>query len=99
AGPVLPSLPTRRSSDLLEVRGASNLTGINFPDVIHDPTLHGEDRNVLRWFDTDGFRNPADWTVGNVGRSLPKTRGPGMFAVNLRSEEHTSELQSRFELV
>jgi len=79
----LNSITTVQSGDPLEVRGANNFTGINWPDVIFDPTLHGEDRNVLRWFNTDAFRNPADWTIGNAPRSLPKTRGPGMFTMNL----------------
>jgi hypothetical protein len=36
----------------------------------------------LRWFDTDAFRNPADFTIGNVPRTLPNTRGPGFFDVS-----------------
>jgi len=79
----LNSITTMQTGDPLEVRGASNLTGINWPDVLFDPTLYGEERGVLRWFNTDAFRNPADWTIGNVARSLPNTRGPGMFTMNL----------------
>jgi hypothetical protein len=74
---------TIQRGDPLEIRGANNLTGINYPDVLRNPTLTGDDRGVVKWFDTDAFRNPADWTVGNVGRSLPSTRGPGMFSTNL----------------
>jgi hypothetical protein len=44
----------------LQVRGANNFTGINFPDVVRDPTLPRSQRSVTRWFDTDAFRNPAD---------------------------------------
>jgi TonB dependent receptor len=95
------TITTIQSGDPLEVRGASNLTGINFPDVIQDPTLHGEDRGVLQWFDTGAFRNPADWTVGNVGRSLPRTRGPGMFSVNLslfKTFRVTERLRTEFRV-
>lgn len=77
------TIATMQTGDPLEVRGANNFTGINFPDLIKDPTLFGDKRGALQWFDTGAFRNPADWTVGNVPRSLPNTRGPGMFAVNL----------------
>jgi len=76
-------ITTIQTGDPLEIRGANNLTGINFPDVLRNPTLSGDQRGILTWFDTDAFRNPADWTVGNVGRSLPSTRGPGMFTANL----------------
>jgi len=86
----------------LEVRGANNFTGINFPDVVRDPTLPRSQRSVTRWFDTDAFRNPADWTVGNAPRTLPNTRGPGMVDLafsafkNFRLVEGKT-LQFRFE--
>jgi hypothetical protein len=63
----------------LQVRGANNFTGINWPDVVGDP--HLSDPTIDRWFNTDVFRNPADWTLGNVGRTLPNVRGPGIFDV------------------
>jgi hypothetical protein len=31
-----------------------------------------------RWFDTTQFVNPPNFTYGNVGRSLPDVRGPGV---------------------
>ncbi len=77
------SITTIQTGDPLEVRGANNFTGINWPDVFFDPTLHGDERGSLRWFNTDAFRNPVDWTIGNAPRSLPNTRGPGMFTSNL----------------
>jgi hypothetical protein len=79
----LNEIATIQTGDPLEIRGANNLTGINYPDVLSDPTLSGDKRGVLQWFDTSVFRNPADYTVGDVGRSLPNTRGPGMFSINL----------------
>jgi hypothetical protein len=62
----------------LAVRGANNFTGINFPDVLRDPTLPAGQRTPERWFDTDAFRNPANFVIGNAPRTLPKTRGPGL---------------------
>jgi hypothetical protein len=31
-----------------------------------------------RWFDTGAFINPPLYTFGNVGRTLPDVRGPGV---------------------
>jgi hypothetical protein len=81
------SIVTIQTGDPLEIRGASNFTNAtfnnNFTDVLRDPTLFGDQRGALKWFDTDAFRNPANYTIGNVPRSLPNTRGPGMFSMNL----------------
>jgi hypothetical protein len=73
---------TFQSGDPLAVRGANNFTGINWPNVIGDPTLPESERTVTRWFNTDMFRNPANFTIGNVGRVLPNTRGPGLGVVD-----------------
>lgn len=77
------TITTIESGTPLMVRGANNFTGINFPDVIRDPTLPRSQRSVARWFDTDAFRNPADWVIGNAPRTLSNTRGPGMVDVAL----------------
>lgn len=67
----------------LAVRGSNNFTGINFPDVLRDPTLPADQRTPVRWFDTDAFRNPANFTIGNAPRTLPATRGPGLVDISL----------------
>jgi hypothetical protein len=77
------TIATIESGVPLQVRGANNFTGINFPDVIRNPYLSSDERSVSRWFDTDAFRNPADWTVGNAPRTLSYVRGPGMIDVAL----------------
>jgi hypothetical protein len=66
----------------LAVRGANNFTGINFPDVLRDPTLPGDQRTPVRWFDTDAFRNPPNFVIGNAPRTLPATRAPGLMDVS-----------------
>jgi hypothetical protein len=60
------------------VRGTNNFTGTPYPDLAADPTLPRGERNVTRWFNTEAFRNPADFTFGNGPRTLPSTRGPGL---------------------
>ncbi|MEZ5351794.1 MAG: carboxypeptidase regulatory-like domain-containing protein [Bryobacteraceae bacterium] len=59
----------------LTVRGASNFqadrpnsTGVSAK--IDNPTRE-------RWFNTDAFINPPDFTYGTVGRTLPDARHPG----------------------
>ncbi len=79
----LNTITTIENGTPLMVRGANNFTGINFPDVIRDPSLPRSQRSISRWFDTDAFRNPADWVIGNAPRTLPNTRGPGMVDVAL----------------
>ncbi len=77
------TIATIESGVPLQVRGANNFTGINFPDVVRDPTLPRSQRSVLRWFDTDAFRNPPNFVIGDAPRTLPRTRGPGMVDVAL----------------
>jgi len=67
----------------LVVRGANNFTGINWPDMVCDPTLPGSERTADRWFKTECFRNPPNFVIGNVPRTLPNTRGPGFKDVSL----------------
>jgi len=69
---------TLQSGLPLSVRGSNNFTGISYPDLVADPTLPSDQRTVARWFNTDAFRNPADFVIGNGPRTLPSTRGPGL---------------------
>ncbi len=78
----LNSITTLETGTPLAVRGANNFTGINWPDVVQDPTLPAGERNVNRWFHTDVFRNPADYVMGNAPRTLPNTRGPGLVDIS-----------------
>jgi hypothetical protein len=81
----------------LIVRGANNFTGINFPDLIADPSLPSDQRSANLWFNTDAFRNPANFTVGNAPRTLPRTRGPGLVDVSF-SLFKTFSFRERFRL-
>ncbi len=88
------SIVTTQTGTPLTVRGANN-NALNWPNVTTNPTLHGENRGVQKWFDTGAFQNPPDFTVGNIARTLPDTRGPGMFQMdfsvlkNLHIKERT----------
>ena len=61
----------------LTVRGANN-NAANRPDSTGTSArLPKGQRSVDRWFDTQQFVNPPDFTFGNVGRVLPDVRHPG----------------------
>jgi hypothetical protein len=81
----------------LMVRGSNNFTGINYPDLISNPTLPRDQRSANRWFDTNAFRNPANFTIGNAPRTLPSTRGPGLLDVSF-SVFKTFKIRERFRL-
>jgi hypothetical protein len=88
---------TMQSGLPLSVRGSNNFTGIPFPDVIADPTLDSGERSANRWFNTDVFRNPANFTIGNAPRTLPRTRAPGFVDVAF-SVFKTFKFRERFKL-
>ncbi|MEZ5400846.1 MAG: TonB-dependent receptor [Bryobacteraceae bacterium] len=76
----------------LTVRGASNFqadrpnsTGVSAK--LDNPTRE-------RWFNTDAFVNPPDFTYGNVGRTIPDVRHPGTvnWDLSLIKDTHIGEL-------
>src|SRR5207249_10501689 len=92
----LPSFPTRRSSDLdVRYRGIAvgQIDAVNLvPDlggVLITARLTAQSRELAR----SGSRF---WVVRP---QLHLTRVEGQLRAHDRSEEHTSELQSRFDLV
>ena len=52
---------------------------------------------ALRWFDTDQFVNPADYTYGTIGRVLPDVRGPGTVNWDLSLIKNT-RIKERYNL-
>ena len=91
------TITTAQTGFPLLVRGANNFTGINYPDVTHNPTLPSSERSVLRWFDTSAFRNPPDFVIGNAPRTLPDTRAPGLLDVSF-SAFKTFRIRERTKL-
>src|SRR5699024_12001485 len=89
----LHSFPTRRSSDLEEKE--DQLAGVvDHLDGGFDPA--GEDSDEL--LDLDGKALLA--AIADADESAPDEEIPGqLLRPSQRSEEHTSELQSRFDLV
>jgi hypothetical protein len=97
------TITTLQTGRPLSVRGANNFTGINYPDLIADPTLPSDQRSANGWFDTTAFRNPANFVIGNAPRTLPRTRAPGMTDVAFSIFKSFSflerfKLQTRWEM-
>jgi hypothetical protein len=70
---------TAQGGQTLLIRGASNF-------LADRPNSTGQSAQVsnpnrYRWFDTSAFVNPPNYTFGNIGRTLPDVRAPGL--VNL----------------
>ena len=78
----LNGIATMQTGLPLMVRGSNNFTGINYPDLVSDPSIATGDRSANRWFNINAFRNPADFVIGNAPRTLPSTRGPGLVDVS-----------------
>ena len=53
--------------------------------------------SAAKWFNTDAFINPANFTFGNIGRVLPDVRGPGTFNWDLSFIKNT-RITERFNL-
>jgi hypothetical protein len=99
----LNTITTIQNGRPLIVRGSNNFTGINYPDLVADPSLPRGTRNEHGWFNTDAFRNPADFVIGNAPRTLPSTRGPGVLDVSFSVFKNFSfaeryKLQTRWEM-
>jgi hypothetical protein len=96
-GWLLNTITTLQTGRPLKVRGANNFTGINWPDMVCDPTV--DDPGPNAWFNTSCFRNPQNFVIGNVPRTLPNTRGPGYKDVALslfRTQKITEKVNLEF---
>jgi hypothetical protein len=66
----------------LSVTGSNNLTGINYPDLVGDPSLPRQQRSIQQWFNRAAFMNPPNFVVGDSPRTLRATRGPNYVNTN-----------------
>ena len=99
----LNGIATMQTGLPLLARGSNNFTGINYPDLVADPSLPSGQRSANLWFNTDAFRNPANFVIGNAPRTLPSTRGPGLLDVSFSvfktfSFRERVRLETRWEM-
>jgi len=66
-----------------------------FPNVSGNPNLPKSERSLNRWFRTEAFTSPAQWTIGNAGRGL--IWGPGLANLDLTVSKYF-RLTERFRL-
>ncbi len=75
--------------------------GAQRADVAGDPQLPAGDRTLNRWFNTDAFSQPAQYTFGNGGRGILRGDGIVNFDVSLAKSVNLTArqaLQLRVEL-
>src|SRR5699024_11273470 len=93
------SFPTRRSSDLVGGKGAHSRIFVRyFHNSLQQALImsgRGKGGKVKAKAKSRSSRAGLQFPVGRIHRLLRK----GNYAERVRSEEHTSELQSRFDLV
>src|SRR5207253_11461047 len=96
--PSLPSFPTRRSSDLLRNRPSFYATPVAWAAANFAQLLIEDEGGIVPHH--TGMIVVSDECSLSTIRELSRTAAQGTFiAYHDRSEEHTSELQSRGHLV
>lgn len=63
------------------ITGANNFLASRPNSTGQSPEL--ETRTAAKWFDTEAFVNPPDFTYGNIGRMLPDVRSAGTVNLDL----------------
>jgi hypothetical protein len=79
----------------LEITGANNFVADRPNSTGVSAKLDNPTRD--RWFNTQAFVNPPDFTFGNVGRLLPDVRGPRLAQTDLSVLKNTA-ITERFTL-
>ncbi|MDW8354589.1 MAG: carboxypeptidase regulatory-like domain-containing protein [Bryobacterales bacterium] len=57
--------------------------GAQRANVLRNPNLPAENRNIARWFDTEAFVAPPAYTFGNAGRGIVRADGRVNFDFSL----------------
>src|SRR5207248_11283631 len=90
---VLPSFPTRRSSDLIE--RADDVFGLNLGLAVVQLDNNTRHTALPEWNQHPAAHGGLYPVCDAIGERHVQRDGQG----NVRSEEHTSELQSPYDLV
>jgi hypothetical protein len=91
------TITTGMSGLPLVVRGANNFRA-NRPDST-GISARLENHNANLWINPAAFINPPNWTLGNLGRTLPDARRPGVFNVDfslIKDTRLTERLRLQF---
>jgi hypothetical protein len=80
----------------LTITGANAFTATR-PNYVSGASVAVTSPNAQKWFNTAAFQNPSDYTFGDVPRSLPRLRAPGVENFDF-SIFKTTEVYGRFKL-
>ena len=80
----------------LAITGANSYTATR-PNYVPGVSVSVPNQSRSKWFNTAAFQNPADFTFGNVTRTLPHVRSPGTQNFDF-SVFKTTEITERFKL-
>lgn len=83
----LNTITTMQSGVPVVISGANNFRATRPNSTGQSARL--SKRSSDRWFDTAQFVNPPNFTLGNVGRTLPDVRAPGIFNMDLSAIKDT----------
>ncbi|MCS7026016.1 MAG: TonB-dependent receptor [Bryobacteraceae bacterium] len=95
SGWQLNTITTMQTGMPVVITGANNFRATRPNSTGQSAKL--KNRNENQWFDTTQFVNPPNFTLGNIGRTLPDVRAPGLFNMDLSAIKDT-RLTERFRL-
>jgi hypothetical protein len=84
----------------LTITGANNYAASR-PNFVPMASAKLSNPTINKWFNTEAFINPPNYTFGNVPRTLPNVRGPNAFAMDIsmvKSTPITERVQSQFRV-
>jgi len=83
-------ITTAKSGFPLGITAASdnvnNFGGAQRPNLIGNP--HLSNPTIQEWFNTAAFAQPAPFTFGNVPRTMPTLRAPGLYDWDIAAEKY-----------
>jgi len=74
------------------VTGANNNVATRPNSTGKSPRL--DNPTIAHWFDTTQFVKTPSWTFGNLGRSLPDVRSPGIASFDISTSKTTQIRES-----
>jgi hypothetical protein len=70
----------------------NNGAGTNRANLVGNPNLPADQRNLNRWFDTSAFTAPPNYVWGNQGKNM--LRGPALFQTDVAVQKQFSFSES-----
>ena len=80
----------------LQIGGANNFLATRPNSTGQSPSLSNP--TASEWFNTQAFVNPPIYTFGNLGRTLPSTRAPGVENIDISVLKNTALKGERVNL-